>query len=63
MVAKAVWQIVKGNSLICGIVIESKALMCFTTLSEQGLKGAEKPSIMALMEITTISEQDTYRKN
>ncbi|XVF62190.1 hypothetical protein PTKIN_Ptkin08bG0197200 [Pterospermum kingtungense] len=59
MAARALWQLAKGNSLICQRITESRALLCFAVLLENGTDDEKFNSAMALMEITAVAEQDT----
>ncbi|XVF62189.1 hypothetical protein PTKIN_Ptkin08bG0197100 [Pterospermum kingtungense] len=59
MAARALWHLAKGNSLICGRITESRALLCFAILLEKGTNEEKFNSAMALMEITAVAEQDT----
>ncbi|CBI17371.3 unnamed protein product, partial [Vitis vinifera] len=59
MAAKALWHLAKGNSHICRNITESRALLCFAVLLEQGIGEVKLHSAMALMEITAVAEQDT----
>ena len=59
MAAKALWHLAKGNSAICRNITESRALLCFAVLLEQGIGDVKLHSAMALMEITAVAEQDT----
>ena len=59
MAARALWHLAKGNSHICRNITESRALLCFAVLLEQGIGEVKLHSAMALMEITAVAEQDT----
>ncbi|KAE8735854.1 chaperone protein dnaJ 11 [Hibiscus syriacus] len=59
MAARALWHLAKGNSSICRSITESRALLCFAVLLEKGTDDVCFNSAMALMEITTVAEQDT----
>ncbi|XVE67131.1 hypothetical protein DITRI_Ditri08aG0136000 [Diplodiscus trichospermus] len=58
MAARALWQLCKGNLGICRILTESRALLCFAILLEKGTDDVQSYSAMALMEITTVAEQN-----
>lgn len=59
MAAKALWHLAKGNQPICRNITESRALLCFAVLLEQGIGDVKLHSAMALMEITAVAERDT----
>ncbi|XP_022775420.1 uncharacterized protein LOC111317243 [Durio zibethinus] len=59
MAARALWHLAKGNSAICRSITESRALLCFAVLLEQGTDDVQFNSAMAVMEITAVAEQDT----
>ncbi|KAJ0041405.1 hypothetical protein Pint_28450 [Pistacia integerrima] len=59
MAARALWQLAKGNAPICRSITESRALLCFAVLLEKGSEEVQYNSAMALMEITSVAEQDT----
>ncbi|KAK9284674.1 hypothetical protein L1049_023850 [Liquidambar formosana] len=59
MAARALWQLAKGNAPICRSITESRALLCFAVLLEKGPEEVVVNSAMALMEITSVAEQDT----
>ncbi|KAG8383896.1 hypothetical protein BUALT_Bualt04G0061800 [Buddleja alternifolia] len=58
MAARALWQLAKRNSPICRSITESRALLCFAVLLEKGAEEVQYNSVMALMEITAVAEQD-----
>lgn len=58
MSARALWHLAKGNSSICRIITESRALLCFAVLLEKGTQDVQYNSAMAVMEITAVAEQD-----
>ncbi|KAJ7953129.1 Armadillo repeat only [Quillaja saponaria] len=58
MAARALWHLAKGNSPICRSITESRALLCFAVLLEKGPEDVQYNSAMALMEITTVAEED-----
>ncbi|KAJ0966986.1 hypothetical protein J5N97_023903 [Dioscorea zingiberensis] len=58
MAARALWQLAKGNTAICKSITESKALLCFAVLLEKGPEEVQYNSVMALMEISRVAEQD-----
>ncbi|CAN0878828.1 hypothetical protein LINGRAHAP2_LOCUS12675 [Linum grandiflorum] len=57
MAARALWQLAKGNVIICRSITESRALLCFAILLEKGEEEVQSYSAMALMEITNVAEQ------
>ncbi|KAL7611086.1 uncharacterized protein LOC111897622 [Lactuca sativa] len=59
MAAKALWHLAIGNSAICRSITESRALLCFAVLLEKGPEDVQYNSAMALMEITSVAEQDS----
>ncbi|KAK9283020.1 hypothetical protein L1049_011247 [Liquidambar formosana] len=59
MAAKALCQLAKGNAPICRSIAESGALLCFAVLLEKGPEEVVYNSAMALMEITSVADQDT----
>lgn len=59
MAARALWQLAKGNSVICRSITESRALLCFAVLLEKGPEDVKYNSAMALMEITAVAEIDS----
>ncbi|XP_061343688.1 uncharacterized protein LOC133289708 [Gastrolobium bilobum] len=59
MAARALWHLAKGNSLICHSITESRALLCFAVLLERGPEAVQYNSAMAVMEITTVAENNT----
>ncbi|XP_016446177.1 uncharacterized protein LOC107771340 [Nicotiana tabacum] len=58
MAARALWQLAKGNSSICRSITESRALLCFAVLLEKGTEDVKYNSSMAVMEITSVAEQN-----
>ncbi|KAK9670627.1 hypothetical protein RND81_13G213800 [Saponaria officinalis] len=58
MVAKALWKLAKENSMICRNICESRALLSFAVLLENGEDEVKHNSAMALMEITAVAEID-----
>ncbi|KAL2529698.1 armadillo repeat only 2 [Forsythia ovata] len=58
MVARALWHLTKGNSSICKSITESRALLYFAVLLEKGSKDVQYNSTMALVEITSVAEED-----
>ncbi|KAK8622265.1 hypothetical protein V6N13_117188 [Hibiscus sabdariffa] len=58
MAARALWQLCKGNLSICRSVTESRALLCFAILLEKSTDDIRYYSSLALMEITTVAEQN-----
>ncbi|TKY70343.1 Importin subunit alpha-1 [Spatholobus suberectus] len=58
MAARALWYLAKGNSPICRIITESRALLCFAVLLEKGPEPVQYNSAMAVMEITAVAEKD-----
>ena len=59
MVARALWQLCKGNVAICQNITESRALLWLAVLLEEGHDEVQSYSAMALMEITSVAEQNT----
>ncbi|KAL2937142.1 RNA-directed RNA polymerase catalytic subunit [Bienertia sinuspersici] len=59
MAARALWHLAKGNVSICRSIIESIALLCFVVLLEKGQEEVKYNSAMALMEITSVAEDNT----
>nr|XP_043607021.1 uncharacterized protein LOC122579007 [Erigeron canadensis] len=59
MAARALWHLASGNSAICKSITESRALLCFAVLLEKGPEDVQYNSAMALMEITSVAEQDS----
>ncbi|XP_050209279.1 uncharacterized protein LOC126659990 [Mercurialis annua] len=59
MSARALWQLCRGNVTICRIITESRALLCFAILLEKGPEDVRSYSAMALMEITSVAEQNS----
>ncbi|XP_022762280.1 uncharacterized protein LOC111308231 [Durio zibethinus] len=58
MAARALWQLCKGNLGICRTITESRALLCFAILLEKGADDVQSYSALALMEITSVAEQN-----
>ncbi|XP_021773856.1 uncharacterized protein LOC110737814 [Chenopodium quinoa] len=59
MAARALWHLAKGNVSICRSITESRALLCFAVLLEKGQEEVKYNSAMALMEITSVAEENT----
>ncbi|XP_076939147.1 uncharacterized protein LOC143607666 [Bidens hawaiensis] len=59
MSARALWHLAKGNPTICKTITESRALLCFAVLLEKGVEEVRYHSAMAVMEITSVAEQDS----
>ncbi|KAL8200385.1 hypothetical protein R6Q57_011724 [Mikania cordata] len=59
MAARALWHLAVENPAICRSITESRALLCFAVLLEKGPKEVQYNSAMALMEITSVAEQDS----
>ncbi|XP_062105163.1 uncharacterized protein LOC133816840 [Humulus lupulus] len=59
MAARALWQLSKGNVVVCRSITESRALLCFAVLLEKGPEDVQSYSAMALMEITAVAEQNS----
>ncbi|XP_071702704.1 uncharacterized protein [Rutidosis leptorrhynchoides] len=59
MAARALWHLAIGNSGICKSITESRALLCFAVLLDKGPEEVQYNSAMALMEITSVAEQDS----
>uniref|UniRef100_A0A0D9Z4I9 DUF7792 domain-containing protein n=1 Tax=Oryza glumipatula TaxID=40148 RepID=A0A0D9Z4I9_9ORYZ len=62
MAAKALWKLARGHVGVCKSITESRALLCFAKLLEQGDGGAGTDlqfySAMAIMEITRVAEHN-----
>ncbi|WOL09695.1 hypothetical protein Cni_G18448 [Canna indica] len=58
MASKALWQLAKGNPVICRTITESRALLCFAVLLEKGTGDVRYNSAMALMEICRVAEHN-----
>uniref|UniRef100_A0A0D9VRT9 DUF7792 domain-containing protein n=1 Tax=Leersia perrieri TaxID=77586 RepID=A0A0D9VRT9_9ORYZ len=63
MAAKALWKLARGNVGVCKSITESRALLCFAKLLEQGHDGGASTdlqfySAMAIMEITRVAEHN-----
>ncbi|KAL5218777.1 hypothetical protein ABZP36_019461 [Zizania latifolia] len=62
MAAKALWKLARGHVGVCKSITESRALLCFAKLLEQGAGGAGTDlqfySAMAIMEITRVAEHN-----
>ncbi|KAK9677562.1 hypothetical protein RND81_11G152000 [Saponaria officinalis] len=59
MAARALWHLAQGNVSICRSITESRALLCFAVLLEKGSEEVKYNSAMALMEITSVAEENT----
>ncbi|XP_020532782.2 uncharacterized protein LOC105629380 [Jatropha curcas] len=59
MAARALCNLLKGNPSICRTIIDSRALMSFIVLLDEGNKDVQYHSATALMEITAIVEEDS----
>ena len=59
MAARALWQLSRGNVAVCRSITESRALLCFAVLLEKGPEDVQSYSVMALMEITAVAEQNS----
>ncbi|KAL9244860.1 hypothetical protein vseg_018581 [Gypsophila vaccaria] len=59
MAARALWHLAQGNVSICRSITESRALLCFAVLLEKGSDEVKYNSSMALMEITSVAEDNT----
>ncbi|KAF8718478.1 hypothetical protein HU200_025246 [Digitaria exilis] len=62
MAAKALWKLARGHVGVCTSITESRALLCFARILENGDGGAgtdlEFYSAMAIMEITRVAEHN-----
>ncbi|EPS72517.1 hypothetical protein M569_02236 [Genlisea aurea] len=58
MSARALRYLCAGNVAICRSITESRALLCFAVLLEKGPDEVKYNSVMALMEISSVCEQD-----
>ncbi|KAG9147460.1 hypothetical protein Leryth_007275 [Lithospermum erythrorhizon] len=58
MAARALRFLCAGNVPICKNITESRALLCFSVLLEKGEEDVKYHSVMALMEITLMAEQN-----
>ncbi|KAG8096824.1 hypothetical protein GUJ93_ZPchr0013g35051 [Zizania palustris] len=62
MAAKALWKLARSHVGVCKSITESRALLCFAKLLEQGAGGAGTDlqfySAMAIMEITRVAEHN-----
>ncbi|KAJ4904374.1 armadillo repeat only 2 [Raphanus sativus] len=59
MAAKALRELAKGNSSICKSITDSKRFLTFTGLLEIQDKEVRLNSLMVLVEITSVAEQDS----
>ncbi|XP_057525882.1 uncharacterized protein LOC130805222 isoform X2 [Amaranthus tricolor] len=59
MAARALWYLAKGNTSICSSITESRALLCFATLLQNGQDDVKYNSAMAILEITNVAEKNT----
>lgn len=57
-VARALWKLAKGNSKACKSITETRALLCFATLMEKATGKLQLYSVMAIMEIAAVAEED-----
>ncbi|KAI5062326.1 hypothetical protein GOP47_0022865 [Adiantum capillus-veneris] len=57
-VARALWKLAKGNPKTCKSITETKALLCFATLMEKASGSVQYNSVMAVMEIASVAEND-----
>ncbi|MCO5568410.1 hypothetical protein L7F22_022109 [Adiantum nelumboides] len=57
-VARALWKLATGNSKTCKSITETKALLCFATLMEKTSELVQYNSVMAVMEIASVAEDD-----
>lgn len=57
-VARALWKLAKGNSKTCKSITETKALLCFATLMEKARGPLQLNSVLAVMEIAAVAEND-----
>ncbi|KAL9327139.1 hypothetical protein ACSQ67_007784 [Phaseolus vulgaris] len=58
MAARALAQLAKGNVAICRSITESRALLCFAILLEKGSEDVKYNSVLAVKEITAVTEKD-----
>ncbi|KAL6648474.1 hypothetical protein ACP70R_012698 [Stipagrostis hirtigluma subsp. patula] len=62
MAAKALWKLARGHVGVCTSITESRALLCFARILENGDGGAGTDlqfySAMAIMEITRVAEHN-----
>jgi len=62
MAAKALWMLARGHVGVCTSITESRALLCFARILENGDGGAgthlQFYSAMAIMEITHVAEHN-----
>uniref|UniRef100_A0A7N0U5V6 DUF7792 domain-containing protein n=1 Tax=Kalanchoe fedtschenkoi TaxID=63787 RepID=A0A7N0U5V6_KALFE len=58
MAAKALSRLCRGNASICRSITESRALLCFAILVEKAADDVQYYSVMALMEISAVAEQN-----
>jgi hypothetical protein len=62
MAAKALWKLARGHVGVCTNITESRALLCFARILENGDGGAgthlQFYSAMAIMEITRVAEHN-----
>ncbi|KDP46759.1 hypothetical protein JCGZ_06547 [Jatropha curcas] len=59
MAARALCNLLKGNSSICRTIIDTRGLMSFIVLLDKGNKDVQYHSAMSLMEITARVEEDS----
>ncbi|EOA16173.1 hypothetical protein CARUB_v10004310mg [Capsella rubella] len=58
MAARALWKLAVGNSSICRVITESRALLCFAVLLDKGDADTKYNTAMAIMEITAVAEEN-----
>ncbi|BFG39292.1 hypothetical protein CerSpe_255660 [Prunus speciosa] len=58
MAAKALFRLAEGNSAICRSLAESTSLYSFGVLLEKGSENAQRYSVLALMVIMKVAEED-----
>ncbi|KAJ0240750.1 ARO3 [Hirschfeldia incana] len=58
MAARALWKLAVGNATICRVITESRALLCFAVLLENGDEETRYNTAMAIMEITAVAEEN-----
>ncbi|AEE86604.1 putative armadillo-like helical protein [Arabidopsis thaliana] len=58
MAARALWKLAVGNSSICRVITESRALLCFAVLLDKGDEETKYNTAMAIMEITAVAEEN-----
>ncbi|KAL0739499.1 hypothetical protein Bca4012_015709 [Brassica carinata] len=59
MAARALWKLAVGNATICRVITESRAMLCFAVLLENGDEETRYNTAMAIMEITAVAEENS----